>query len=301
VGAGSPFIRPADFPSGGNANGKAFLIVEGTTYQGTGWICVSPEGSDIIDTNSLTFAQDVSKDVYTSGNGITKTGLQFSVNIQPNSGLQFTGTSPNAALDTLIQSSGGLVKSSSGLAVALADTTLALISSGLKVLGVPALFTIAGSAVSALVTATNLNTLVAGAASFADALHSHSVVAAANDNIGSGTGPSSGTSVALGDAVQWSSTNGVLARCDAASDCSECVGLAVAAVALGATVTYKRLGRLNSAGTGWTAGQPVYINTGGGLTQTITSFPSGSNIVRVGTAINTTDIDIRISDYLVTT
>jgi hypothetical protein len=66
-------------------------------------------------------------------------------------------------------------ESGGGLGVKIDDTpdTLDVDSDGLKVVGLPGLFKIDGSAVSSGVTATNLNTLVAGASSDADALHTH--------------------------------------------------------------------------------------------------------------------------------
>ena len=66
-------------------------------------------------------------------------------------------------------------QSGGGIAIKIDDTpdTLDVDSDGLKVSGVPAQFKIAGSAVSSNVTQSNVDTLVAGAASDADALHTH--------------------------------------------------------------------------------------------------------------------------------
>lgn len=66
-------------------------------------------------------------------------------------------------------------ESGGGLGVKIDDTpdTLDVDSDGLKVVGVPSLFKVNGTAVGANVTATNLDTLVAGVSSDADALHTH--------------------------------------------------------------------------------------------------------------------------------
>jgi hypothetical protein len=66
-------------------------------------------------------------------------------------------------------------ESGGGLGVKIDDTpdTLDVDADGLKVVGLPSQFKIAGSAVSSNVTQSNVDTLVAGGSSDADALHTH--------------------------------------------------------------------------------------------------------------------------------
>lgn len=94
------------------------------------------------------------KATYDSDKGMFVTSGIVSLNITADKGLQFN---------------------SGALEIEIDDTpdTLDADADGLKVVGVPSLFKINGSAVSANVTASNVDTLVAGAASDADALHTH--------------------------------------------------------------------------------------------------------------------------------
>jgi hypothetical protein len=49
------WTRPNDFSAGSSASNTSFTIEQGTTYAGQKWLCTTASGSDVVDTNSLTF------------------------------------------------------------------------------------------------------------------------------------------------------------------------------------------------------------------------------------------------------
>jgi hypothetical protein len=79
VTAGSP-TRASDLANGSFAAGIYVFIEEGTVNADSGWVCISDDGSDIVGTNSLSFAQFTSAGIVTAGTGLTKTGNTLSVN-----------------------------------------------------------------------------------------------------------------------------------------------------------------------------------------------------------------------------
>jgi len=106
----------------------------------------------------------------TSGSGGDVKGL---ATFDEDKGLQVIA---NGVAEVRLEAAKGIqFESGGGLGIKIDDTpdTLDVDTDGLKVVGVPATFKINGTAVGAGVTATNLDTLVAGAASDADALHTH--------------------------------------------------------------------------------------------------------------------------------
>jgi hypothetical protein len=97
---------------------SAFTFVEqGTINSETGWVCTSDQGGTI-GTTPIVFSQFSGAGTYTAGNGLVLTGVQFSVNLAANSGLQFTSTALDLFLD-----GGTLSKSATGLKVAVGGIT----------------------------------------------------------------------------------------------------------------------------------------------------------------------------------
>jgi hypothetical protein len=86
-----------------------------------------------------------------AGDGILDTASVLSIRLSSPSGLALSGTSPNKTLE---------------------------------VTGVPALFTIGGSAVGATVNKTNLDTLTTGPTTDADSLHTHNILKSPMDTLG---------------------------------------------------------------------------------------------------------------------
>jgi hypothetical protein len=49
------WTRPTDFATGAAASGATFIAIGGTLGAGSGWVCTSAPGADVVDTNNLTF------------------------------------------------------------------------------------------------------------------------------------------------------------------------------------------------------------------------------------------------------
>jgi hypothetical protein len=281
-----------DFLTGSSAAGRFAFVEGGSVWGKTGFLCNAIPGSDVVDTNALTFTQFSGLGEVTAGNGLIESGSNgntIAVALAPNSGLQFTG----AALDHLLTPTGSLQKSATGVGVLLADITLNTSASGLKVVGVPANFQIAGNTVDNNVTSTNLNTLNDGATSQADGLHTHLSVLRAQACAAVATNGS--TACAVGDPVYWGPSGNVLGRGDASSTSNAVIigVLGVATPANGTGVVYKRgiaPGVLSSA----IPGGQVFLAVGGGYTQTIPTA-AGATIIQIGAAVNATDLDVSIA------
>lgn len=288
------WTRPKDFAGGARAAATFCFVERGTVYQDNGFTCVTDAPTDVIDTNSTQWTQFTGAGEIITGPGITKSGNTVSVALAPSSGLQFTAN----ALDHYLTPAGGLAKDANGLraqlrAVGTATATLSSDATGLGVLGLPNLFTVAGAATTANVSAPNLNTLTAGATTTADALHTHQSVISAKVI---GDVHTASTALNPGDPVAWSSTANTLARGDAGIDAqARIIGLALSSVASGATGVIVKEGVAKNVLSGAMPGAPVYLNLGGGLTFT---QPTGTalRLVRLGWAVNATDLDVKIYD-----
>lgn len=306
------WTRATDMPIGEHAAGSFFFIhTGGTTYGSTGWVVTNDNPTDVVGTDALTFTQFSGAGTYTNGSGLSLTGSTFSVkkgdgieitsnsgavNVDlaaSNPGLTLTGSSPNKKLAALVDGSGGLQIGSSGLAAKLNGATLSVGASGLAVLGLPSLFTIAGTAVGATVTAPNLDTLTDGAN--ADALHVHSVGAATEAPKVSNALPVA-EAVAAGDPVYFSTTNDRVGKGDTVDSKAKIVGVAATGqVTVGNTAPIITSGVASGVLSGATSGDPYYLATGGGLS---TSTPgAGKRVIQVGVAKNATDLWVRVIDF----
>lgn len=288
------WTRPTDFATGTHATTAFCFAEQGASYKDQGFSCITDSPTDVIDTNALVWTQISGAGQILAGAGLTKSGNNLAVALAPASGLQFTAN----ALDHYLTPGGGLSKDANGLrtqlkAAGTATATLASDASGLGVLGLPNLFTVAGTATTGNVTAPNLNTLTGGPASAADALHTHQNVISAKV-----LGDTHVTSNALnaGDPVAWSSTASTLARGDAGVDAqARIIGVALSNVAANASGVIIKEGVAKNVLSGATPGAPVYLGLGGGLTF---AQPSGTalRLVRLGWAVNATDLEVKIYD-----
>lgn len=111
-----------------------------------------------------------------------------------------------------------------------------------------------------------------------------------SSNIGAAT-------LAAGDPVTWSSTPNQLAKANAATDAlARAIGVVLSTNAgPPATATVVSLGIAPGVLTAATAGQVYFLAAGGGLT---TSVPTtaGARVVKIGYAINATDLFVQVSD-----
>lgn len=315
----STWTRPVDFATGAHS-GHAFVFVEdGSVYMDTGWVCTTNAPTDIIGTNQLTWVQFSAAGVILAGNGLSKSGNTISVkkgdgievssnsnstnvDLATNPGLSLSGTSPNKKLTALVDAAGGVqINGASGLALYLNGTTLQVSGSGVSVKGVPNLFEIGGSATSqtggtGVVTAANLNTLTAGSASNADALHVHTISASPKaERVEKDYAV--GESIAAGDPVYWTATNDRIGKGDAAAAAkSRIVGVARTAQSTpGNTAPIVTAGPCAGVLSGATAGTPYYLAAAGGITSTIPA--TGNRIIEVGFAMNASDLFVRVVDY----
>lgn len=289
------WVRPDDFQTGSHAASIFVFVEQGMSNAENGFSCINDDGHDVVGTNGLTWTQSAAAGVVLSGSGLSKAGNTLSIALAPAAGLQFTGNQ----LDHYLNPTGGLTKDTAGLRTLIvnagnAQATLSATANGLSVLGVPSLFTVNGAATSANVTADNLNTLTAGQSSLADAQHSHQSVLGALAVVGYHLCTST---LAAGDPVAWSSTSDTLVRGDATIDASARItGVAAQGGAAGTLVPIVKRGIAKAALPNGTPGAPVFLNAGGGLTQTA---PSGQSLrlVRLGYLTNTAgDLDVNIYD-----
>jgi hypothetical protein len=297
--ASGPWSRPTnpgDYMSGRAFAGLFTYVESGTNFATEQWAALGA-GTGKVDTDASSWTQLTGAAEIIAGNGLAKSAINgntLSAVLATNSGLQFTG----GQFDTLLDTAGSLKKSASGLAVALnANNTLASDSNGLRTLGLPGAFTISGTATSPAVTAGNVNTLVAGASSIADTLHQHQNVLSAKGLIDTVT--NGATALAAGDPWTWGSTSNTIVRSDATggSGTALCRGVALTAIAANGTGQVVRQGVAAGVLSGATPGAPYFLAPGGGLTATIPG--SGYSVVRLGLAVNATDLDVNPQTLLV--
>lgn len=74
-----PWTRADDLASGASAAGVYCFIETGATYGDTGWVCTSDAGSDVVDTDGLSWTQFTSAGETLAGAGLTKTGLTIDI------------------------------------------------------------------------------------------------------------------------------------------------------------------------------------------------------------------------------
>lgn len=305
VNAGA-WTRPSDFAAGESCAASFTFVEEGTNYADSGWVCTTDSGSDVIDTNANNWTQFSGAGQVDAGDGLSKTGNTIDVEagdgIQiasdtvavelavTNPGLQLTGTSPDKVLSVLPDPNGGVEVNANGVAAKLDGTTLQKAAAGLSVKGLPSLFEVNGVAVSANVTAANLTELTGGGAT---TLHSH-------------TGSDSAERVeelltaveacAKGDPVSWGPTADKFSKGDAGNTAdSRIFGIVMDAVAADGDEVVVRQGIAAGVLSGATAGAPYWLASGGGLTASIPTGV-GNRIIRVGWAVNATDLEVSIHD-----
>lgn len=259
----TPWIltRASDFDEDTEVTqGARTFVGEGTNNQGSAWVVIT--GDPItVDTTAIdwTIVSDIGALI--GGDGIDITGQTISVDLATVSGLEFaTGE----------------------LRIDVADTNeLSIDANGLNVEGVPLNFNVGAVAVGATVTAANLDTLTDG--SNADALHVHAGLG--NEQVNADTG-----GVTKGDPIYASNTD-VVAPSDAANSSAQgTIGLADATASVGNPTGIATEGDILTAViTGATAGDPVYLAVGGGLTLTKPTGV-GNRVLVVGRAKNATDM-----------
>ena len=107
------WTRAPDLISGSKAQNKTLFVSEGTIYADTAWTCTNDDGSDIVNTDDLVWAQ-FSANAITAGDGIDKAGNVISVDVT----------------DII---SNGLTESGNDILVLAEDVSIVVGSGGIKV------------------------------------------------------------------------------------------------------------------------------------------------------------------------
>lgn len=301
--------RAADLPAGEHAGGAHVFIQEGTDNTARAYYQSVTGPDDIAGTHALVWVRHFSVTPQTlDGAGLYRTGQELNVGAgagidaqaeaiavalsATDPGLEFDDVGDDGALR--IKAGHGIERTAGGTAVKLDGATLARGADGLKVLGLPSLFTVNGTAVGASVSAGNLDTLTNGGN--ADALHYHTMGASTEAPKVRFPVGNAGEALAKGDAIYFSANN-VPSRATAlfADGKFRAVALADAAVANGAAAHGQTAGVLEGALTGATAGTAYFVGRTGGLVL-YTALASGDRIIRAGFAKNATDLVVAIQD-----
>lgn len=214
------------------------------------------------------------------GDGLTSvSGTTLKTNITSDIGLVFNG-------------------GTGALEIELDNTpdTLDADADGLKVVGLPSLFKVNDVAVSANVTATNLNALTGGGQT---ALHTHPAVPATEAPKVENTLTTVTDATANGDPVCIVG-NGLVRKAVANGDDARARVIGIirtGAGAAGATPEVVSQGLCDGVLTGATAGTAYYLDSAGGITPTFGDIGAGERVVRVGYAYNATDLWVHIDDF----
>jgi len=109
----STWVRTDDLATGADASSVFVFISEGSTQADQGFVCTTDKGSAVVGTNNLAFTQFSGGGNLQGGDGITKAGNEFSVDLKSNGGLVIESTeiavdlSASSITGTLAISDGG--------------------------------------------------------------------------------------------------------------------------------------------------------------------------------------------------
>lgn len=268
---GTPYIltRVIDADTGTELLQAAVFVEEGTSNADSAWVN-TVNGPITVGTTGITFVQFSSTVAYTFDQGLLNTGGSITVELDTgagaqtagagggSSGLEFDVNTAAGKLRAAVNATGGLQRSGTGLSILIDPHAN---------------------------TAGN-NPSDSTAAAGILALRAPKV----DDNY-----TALGT-IAVADAVDWSTTNNRVEKSDASNDAkAKVIGIAKTAATAAQTLEVVSHGPAPGVLTAATAGTPYYLQAGGGIS---TTLPSGGNrTVQVGTAINATDLWVRIVDY----
>lgn len=299
---GTPYVLTRATDADENAEvtaGVAVFAAEGTANSDSGWVLTTNDPITV-DTTALVFAQFTGTGAIIAGAGLLKTGSTIDVELDTaagaqtagadggSSGLEFDVTGVGGKLRAKVDPAGGIQRLSAGLALEIDDTpnTLDVDADGLKVVGVPLQFLIDDVATSTAVTAANVNTLVAGADSAADALHFHS------NHVQVWT---TSANTDLGDGVYISGNNTVAPGAPSVDAQARIIGVARETVTSPNPVEIVVSGVVPGALSGATANAPYFLGTGGAPVL-YGALGAGDRTIALGYAKNATDLEVRIRD-----
>lgn len=269
----------ADDADGSDLNPGAFTFVEeGTVYHDCGFVMTADEPFTL-GTTAQTWVQFSKAGVLNPRHGLSLNGLD--IDVDTGAGIEIDGSD---AVAISLATDPGLQFTANKLDLKLANAdTLSKSAAGLDVEGVNLNFKIDGVATSSDVTSANLGTLTAGILSDASSLHNHQQIEMAF---------TAAAGLAAGDAVYLSTANTV-AESDAATDSKRWV-MGVARSVAGGSAQIVSRGLCPGVLSGATAGDRYYVQTAGGIGNTIPGV--GENMILVGVAANATDLFVHIID-----
>jgi hypothetical protein len=289
--------------------GLYVFVTGGTTYTNTGWDEVLEVAT--METDDIKFSQFSGAPGYTFDQGLIKVINSIQVHLDAAadaqsagaptasriSGLEFSADTAGGKLRVAVAPNGGIQRrqtSNYGLEIKLNGTTLELGGSGegLSVKGVPSTWEIGGTTVTG-VSAADLIDLTDGGET---SLHYHAATPATEAPKVEGTYDGTGGSVAVGDPVYLSASN-LINEADTSPDAkSRVIGLARLTPSASA-IEVVSMGPATSVISGGVAGTPYYLADGGGMTTSLASISAGKRVIRIGMAINPTDLFVMITDY----
>ena len=109
---GSSPARADDLAAGVAAAGMITFVEQGSTNADQGFVCTSNKGSAVVGTNNLAFSQFSGAGNLTAGDGLDKSGNEFSVDLKSNGGLVIEST--ELAVDLAASSITGTLAVSDG-------------------------------------------------------------------------------------------------------------------------------------------------------------------------------------------
>ena len=109
---GSSPARADDLAAGVDAAGMFTFVEQGSTNADQGFVCTANKGSAVVGTNNLAFSQFSGAGNLTAGDGLDKSGNEFSVDLKSNGGLVIEST--ELAVDLAASSITGTLAVSDG-------------------------------------------------------------------------------------------------------------------------------------------------------------------------------------------
>lgn len=289
------------------ADGWAVLVTgEASVNENTAWTWDSSAWIQFTGAGAINAGAGLDKTGNTifvgNGDGIKVNADTLEVELSASTpGLELTGSSPNKTLQVLLDGAHGIIRGSSGIEIEIDDTpdTLDVDGDGLKVVGLPSLFKVNGTAVGSTVTAANLDTLTDGSSGVT--LHTHTPPAEveAADRI-EDTHVNQAT-VTTGFAVRWGSVNNNILMADAVLAVNaRAIGVARIGGAIdpGTSEVVKHglcVGCLTPHADTFAVNSEAFLGIAGAL-RLFANIPKPGRIIRMGYAANAADLDVQVMD-----
>jgi len=312
--AKAKFVRATDLDATGELVQSVYVFVtDGSTHGNTGWTCVTPDPITV-DTTPNKWSQFSGAPQMTYDQGLKRVVSSIQVDLDDGadaqgegvptaarkSGLEFDADTASGQLRVAVALAGGLERYQStpfGLAVKLdadsGNNTLATTSAGLKVLGVPATFTIGGATATG-VSAADLIDLTDGGET---SLHSHAATPATEAPVIETDWVAGPAGVTVKYPVHTTAVANEVLNGDTDTDANcAVIGVAMSTEPSDDPVAVQSYGLVVDGidGLGFAAGDRIYLKTNGGLHNAAPA--GGKRVVEMGFAKNAKDLFLRIID-----